>query len=364
MLRLCLILSGLFFLVQLAQAHPPTGIVVDKQGTVYYTDLETIWKLEPSGKLSVLREGVSGRHVHELAIDKEGNLFGADLSYESEKWISSVWKMTPQGKLTYLVEPTNNPPRGASLFHDNAGNMYLADVDNRTKKQSVLLKRAPDGQVTVLAGGSYGYKDGKGTDAKFSGIGGMFIDDAGSIYLTDANAVRKVTNDGVVTTIAANLNRRTAEDGPMLFGKNDGIFAGLTVDLSRNVYVADAGNQRLLKVSQDGSVQVVYRGTEPYYPNGVTIDSSGTLYVLEVSNQTGKDALPPRVRKISANGESSILPDRSRSGFGPPTEFGTSSFRYRSISTYKVGMALGAVALIGIGAWGIVRSRRGQGPPS
>ncbi len=364
MLRLFLIPSVLFLLVQLVHAHPPTGIVVDKQGVVYYTDLETIWKLEPSGKLSVLREGVSGRHVHELAIDKDGNLFGADLSYESEKWISSVWKMTSQGQLTYLIEPTSNPPRGASLFHDSAGNMYLASVDNRTRKQSVILKRTPDGQVMVLAGGSYGYKDGKGSEAKFSRIGGMFIDEAGSIYLTDANAVRKVTSEGVVTTIAANLNKRTAEDGPMLFGENDGIFAGLTVDEKQNIYVADAGNQRLLKVTPAGSFEVVYRGAEPYYPNGVTMDSSGTLYVLEVSNQTGKDALPPRVRKIAASGESSILPDSSRSGFGPPTEFASSSFRYQSISLYKVGLAVGAVALIGIGAWGVARSRRGQGPPS
>ncbi|HEY7784981.1 MAG TPA: hypothetical protein VIB00_09655, partial [Pyrinomonadaceae bacterium] len=50
-------------------AHPATGIVVDRSGNVYFSDLETIWKIELKGQRSVFREGVSGRHIHELSID-------------------------------------------------------------------------------------------------------------------------------------------------------------------------------------------------------------------------------------------------------------------------------------------------------
>ena len=89
---------GLVLLVSMqADAHPATGIVVDSKGNVYFSDLETIWKVETTGKLTVFRSGIKGRHVHELAIDGEDNIFGADISYESQKWVSSVWKITPNG---------------------------------------------------------------------------------------------------------------------------------------------------------------------------------------------------------------------------------------------------------------------------
>src|SRR6187399_2391648 len=85
---------------QIAFAHPPTGIVVNKQGIVYFTDLETVWKLGINGSLTVFRAGVNGRHVHELALDKDDNLVGADFSHEDSKWISDVWRMKPNRELT------------------------------------------------------------------------------------------------------------------------------------------------------------------------------------------------------------------------------------------------------------------------
>src|SRR5687768_13363065 len=116
------LIAIVFFVPQRADAHPASGIVVDSKGNVYFSDLETIWKVDTSGKLTVLRSGIRGRHVHELAIDNDDNIFGADISYESQTWVSSVWKMTPNGDLTYLLRPTTDPPRGMSLWHDRQGN--------------------------------------------------------------------------------------------------------------------------------------------------------------------------------------------------------------------------------------------------
>src|SRR5688572_30589452 len=67
----------------IAQAHPASGIVVDSKKQIYFSDLETIWRVDTSGNLTVFRAGVRGRHVHELAIDKEDNIYGADISYIS-----------------------------------------------------------------------------------------------------------------------------------------------------------------------------------------------------------------------------------------------------------------------------------------
>ena len=111
-----------------ARAHPPWGISVDRQGRIYFSDLETIWKIDTKGKLSVFREGVGGRHTHELNLDEGGNLYGEDLSYDpsTQRYTSALWKMTPAGGFAYILAPTNNPPKGMSIWRDRDQNTYAA----------------------------------------------------------------------------------------------------------------------------------------------------------------------------------------------------------------------------------------------
>jgi hypothetical protein len=298
---LCALMAGK------AQAHPATGIVVDSKGQVYFSDLESIWKLATDGKLSVFRPGVSGRHVHELAIDEQDNIYGADISYVSEKWVSDVWRMTPEGKLTFLLEPTNNPPRGMSLWRDREGNMYFVDQNNHTKTQTLLLRRTSNGNVTTLAGGAYGHLDGKGTAARFSSVGGMAFGSDGSLYLSDGGSVRKVTMDGTVSTVAKDLDVRTSGDQPSLFGGSHGSLTGLSVDSNGGVYVADAGNRRLLKINPGGKVDIVFRSEPPFFPNGVVAVPGGDVYILEFGLTLPSSWSGPRVRKITTDGKNTIV---------------------------------------------------------
>ena len=292
-----------------AQAHPATGIVVDRKGQVYFSGLETVWKIGTDGRLTVFRAGIRGRHVHELSIDGQDNIYGADISYESstKKWISDVWRMSPEGKFDYLLPPTSEPPRGVSIWRDGDGNMYFVDQNNHLKQQTLLLRRTPTGAVTTLAGGAYGHVDGKGTQANFGSVGGMAFGTDGNLYMTDGTSVRRVSMNGEVTTLARELNFRTPEDKPTLFGGAYGNLTGLAVDANGNVYVADAGNRRLLKVDRAGKVDVVLRTDPPYFPNGVFVTPSHDLLVLEVGFALPNISSGPRVRKISAAGQNSIL---------------------------------------------------------
>ncbi len=305
-----IVLAGLFLLLPVAAtAHPASGIVLDRAGNVYFSDLETVWKIDPAGKLSVFRAGVSGRHVHELAIDDQDNIYGADVSYESaaQKFISDVWKMSLEGGFEYLLEPTDKPPRGMSIWRDREGNNYLIDQNNHTKTQTLLLRRSPDGKVITLTGSSYGHADGKGTAARFSSVGNVAFGPDGSLYLTDGSSVRKVAMDGTVITLAKGLDSRTREDKPTLFGGSYGSLAGLTVDAAGTVYVADAGNRRLFKIDRDGKVDVVLRTDPPYFPNGVVTGPGGNIYVLEVGFTLPSSWSGARVRKLDADGKSTIL---------------------------------------------------------
>ena len=291
-----------------ATAHPATGIVVDRAGNVYFSDLETIWKISTDGKLTIFLAGQRGRHVHELAIDGEDNIYGGDVSYNpaTKGWPSAIWKMTPDRKITYLLETTESPPRGMSIWRDRAGNSYSVDQNNHTKTQTLLLKRTPEGVVTTLAGGAYGHSDGKGTAAKFGSVGGMAFGSDGSLYLSDGASIRKVTMEGIVTTIGSGLDFRDRKDQPRFLSGLSGSLTGLAVAPDGTVYAADSGNRRLLKVTTQGKVEAIMRTEPPFVPNGVAI-SGNELYVLEVGFTLPNISSGPRVRKISGDGKQTIL---------------------------------------------------------
>jgi sugar lactone lactonase YvrE len=360
-------LAGLFLLLTVeAGAHPASGIVLDRAGNIYFSDLETVWKIDNAGQLSVFRQGISGRHVHELAIDSQDNIYGADISYVSQKFISDIWKMTPQGAFEYLLEPTDKPPRGMSIWRDREGNNYLIDQNNHTKTQTLLLRREPDGKVITLAGSSYGHADGKGTAARFSSVGNMAFGPDGSLYLSDGASVRKVTMDGTVITLANGLDFTTSEDKPALFGGAYGNLAGLTVNSAGIVYVADAGNRRLFKIDPEGKVHVVMRTDPPYFPNGVVTAPGGDIYVLEVGFTLPSSWSGPRVRKITADGKSTILATVGTDSHGANLKAaiargaGTSAESFLSFFVVGGRIKIGAMVL-GLGvlfAVGILWQRR------
>jgi hypothetical protein len=176
-------------------AHPSWGIVVSSTGVVYFSDLETVWKIDRNGKVSVFRPGVSGRHVHELAIDSQGNIYGPITVYNAatQKYLVGVWKMTPDGRQSEIQPPVDSVMSGVSIWRDSAGNMYSIEQNNNLKERTLLLKRTPDGHVSTLAGSAYGYADGKGSAAKFSSVYATTFGADGNLYLTDGSDVRRVT---------------------------------------------------------------------------------------------------------------------------------------------------------------------------
>src|SRR2546429_602127 len=151
-----------------------------------------------------------------------------------------------------------NQPQGVAV--DQAGNIYVADSFNNT-----IRKVTQAGVVTTLAGlaGSSGSADGSGSTARFTLYyaansvpgGGVAVDNVGNIYVADTynNTIRKVTPGGVVTTLAG----RAGDPG---IGSADGPGSvarfyqpqGLAVDSADNVYVADSGNSTIRKVTTTG----------------------------------------------------------------------------------------------------------------
>lgn len=331
-------------------AHPAWGIVVDKQGQVYVSDLETIWKIDASGRQSIFRAGVSGRHIHELTVDEAENLYGEDLSYEpsTQRYTTAIWKMTPAGGFSYVLAPTSNPPRGMSIWKDRNGNTYLAQWNNNSDQQVFLLKRTPNGEVTTLIGSR---KNGdEFRQVVLYDIGGMVFGPDGSLYLTDRINIHKVTIAGKVTTIARNIGGQNSE------GANTSLM-GLTVDASGNVYAADFGNRRVLKVKPSGDIMTLLPADESWSPTGLAF-RNGDLYILETGNAPQR----PRVRKLSPDGKVSAIatigegktpPDRVKPAGQDDESAGTS----QAFASYTlIGLGVGVFALSFV-VWRIRKKR-------
>lgn len=297
------IIAACVFLASDARAHPAWGIVADRQGQIYFSDLEATWRIDARGRLSVFRAGVSGRHTHDLNTDEAGNLYGADNSYEpaTQRFFSAVWQMTPAGDFSYLLAPTDNPPKGTSIWRDRDGNMYHATF--YPERELLVLKRTPSGDVTVLVGSSNAAREYR-QGVPYS-VGGMALGTDGSLYLTDRTNIHKVTAAGAVTTLARNIAAESSSDNSPREGSGTSLL-GLTVDAQGNVFAADLGNRRVLKITPDGRVATLIRAEQSWLPTGVAF-RNGDLYILEHGFTPPRTSNGTRVRKLSPDGSVTVL---------------------------------------------------------
>lgn len=206
-----------------------------------------------------------------------------------------------------------NTPTGVAV--DPLGNIYVADSGN-----NVIRKISPTGVATTLAGsGVAGFVDGAGASASFNAPIGVAIDSVGNVYVGDAdnNAIRKISPAGVVTTYAGGSAHGSA-DGTGAAAKFEHPM-GVAVDTVGNVYVGDAGNNAVRKISPVGTVTTLAGGRATGFTNGtgmaasfdyptsVAVDSVGNVYV----GDTGNNA----IRKISPSGVVTALAGGSAVGF-------------------------------------------------
>lgn len=342
------------------QAHPAWGIAVDRQGQVYFSDLVTVWKIDAQGKLSVFRAG-GDRHIHDLNIDEAGNLYGADNSYEpaTRRFFSAIWKMTPSGGFSYLLAPTENPPKGTSIWRDRDGNMY--HVTHFPERELLVLKRTPNGNVAALVGSSNAAREYRQSGPY--GVSGMAFGSDGALYFIHGANVSKVTMSGAVTALARNLVVENAS-GDRAGGSSPTQLFGIAVDAQGNAFVADYGNRRVLKVAPDNRIATLIRAEQPWFPTGVAL-SGNDLYVLENSFTPAHAPIGTRVRKLSPDGRvtvlttvgessvSSVSPDDGESSSGESSE--RIAEPKQNIPHALIGAGIGVFALTTIIVWRVWR---------
>jgi hypothetical protein len=316
-----------------ARFYGPCGIAVDGAGNVYVADTfnNTIRKITPYGAVTTLAgtaqadgsadgTGSAARFYDPtgIAVDRAGNVYVADSGN------STIRKITPDGVVTTLagtpgvqsVGSADGTGSAAQFYYpygvavDGAGNVYVTDTANGT-----IRKISPSGVVTTLAGkagaGGGGSADGTGGAARFNSPLGVAVDEAGTLYVADSNndTIRKITPDGVVTTLAGTVGVVGNTDGT---GNQAQFYfpSGISVDEVGNVYVADRGDYTIRKIAPGGTVTTLagtagvagsangmgsaaqFDFTQAFI--GVAVDGTGNVYVAD----TGND----EIRKITSNG--------------------------------------------------------------
>jgi sugar lactone lactonase YvrE len=193
-------------------------------------------------------------------------------------------------------------PRGIAV--DREGNYYVADTRN-----NIVRKITPSGVVTTLAGtgGTEGGTNGTGAQARFNEPFGVAVDDAGSIYVADAsnNAVRKITAAGVVTTFAGG-NGAGSADGTGTSAQFDEP-RGICIDSTGTLYIADYDNHTIRKITTAGVVTTLAgRADVPGNADGVGTAASFRGPMGIAVDATGivyvADTGNRSIRRISASG--------------------------------------------------------------
>ncbi|HEX4265037.1 MAG TPA: hypothetical protein VH597_11915 [Verrucomicrobiae bacterium] len=265
------------------------------------------------GTNGTIRFGAFVNGPRSLALDNSGDLIVADvgnstirkLTPSGTNWIAST--LAGNGFIG-----TANGTNGSAQFYnpygvvlDNAGDIYVTDGDNLIRKITAL---GTNWVVTTLAGNTaFGSVDGVGTTAEFNGLEGVAVDGAGNVYAADAinNTIRMMTPANLVTTIAGAVTHYGTNDGVGTAARFYAPF-GVTTDAASNVYVGDQSANLIRKITRDGVVTSLAGngdisggntdGTNHSatfrQPSCLAVDGAGNIYVADAGNKEIRKVMP------------------------------------------------------------------------
>jgi sugar lactone lactonase YvrE len=285
----------------------PDGITVDGMGNMYISDQNNnrVRKISPdgimttiagSGRQSVIGDGEAAIRAGidlpaGLAVDSQGNLFLADANH------GRVRKVSPDGIITTVAGS------------DAVLRRYQLAVDS-DQSWGTWGTGALDG--TGIAG-----KDQDGITATAAILqlpAAVAVDHVGNLFIAEryANRVRKVSPDGIITTVAGNGTAAYAGDGAPATAASLNDPVGLAMDSAGNLFIADHGNGRVRKVSPWGVISTVagngtnhLAGSGPRAtaaglegPYGVAVDATGDLLIADSATFTYDPTNWPNAERV------------------------------------------------------------------
>ncbi|WP_395748466.1 NHL repeat-containing protein [Prosthecobacter sp.] len=369
-----------------ARFKSPGGAALDSSGTMYVADTgnDTIRMVTSDGTVTTLAgmvtftggadgTGSAARFKSPvgMAVDQNGVIYVADTGNHTIRKITSAGVVTTlagQAGITGSIDNTGslarfNSPSGVAV--DSSGNVYVADTSNDTIR---MITSA--GVVTTLAGLAQhnGSTDGTGSAARFNSPGGVAVDSSGNVYVADTgnHTIRRVTSGGVVTTVAGTSGLNGSLDGT---GSAARFKApnGVAVDSSGTLYVADTQNQTIRKITTGGVVTTIggtanINGTMGgigtaarfYLPNSVAVAANGTLFIADSNNDRISQGVPGNAPTVNSPSSTSITSTTATLG-GTVSSDGGSAITERGV-VYSITSTNGSPQIGGAGVTQVTAS--------
>ena len=297
-------------------------MATDGAGNLYIADSgnRRIRKVDSSGTINTVAGTGEGRfggdggpavnaelgRSYGVAVDGAGNLYIADRSYHQIRKVDSSGTITTiAGTGESGFGGDGGPAVQARLSYphdvaaDRAGNVYIADEDNHR-----IRKVDTSGIITTAAGserGGFGGDGGPAVQARLDAPYGVAVDGEGNLYIAEwgGDRIRKVDTSGIITTVAGTGEGGPSGDGGPATSARLFTPSGVAVDSAGNLYIADAGNNRIRKVDTSGIITTVAgsdRGgfsgdggpatsARLYIPSDVAVDGAGNLYIADAGNK-------------------------------------------------------------------------------
>lgn len=206
----------------------------------------------------------------------------------------------------WLKKPT------AVAVDPRSGTVYLADFTNHR-----VRRVTPDGVITTVAGLGFAGYNGDGiaaTQATLNSPSGVAVDPStGDLYIADTlnHRIRKVsTTTGLITTVAGTGVIGFSGDGGPAVNAQLNSPSGVAVDRYGVVYISDSGNQRVRKITPSGTITTVLGGGNPATlatPYGLAVDAAGNLFVSDTDGH--------KILKLATDGTVSVVAGTGTAGF-------------------------------------------------
>jgi uncharacterized protein (TIGR03437 family) len=284
----------------------PLSVAADGAGNFYLSDSGNSL-IRVVNSAGTIRTFVTGYAVC-LKTDSTGAVYGSD-------GVSKVYKISPKGVLTVIAGAgvgfygDNGPAAAASLSAptgiaiDALNNVYIADTLNQRVREIT-----PDGIIQTIAGNgtaAYGKEGVTATTSPLAYPSSVEVDAAGNVYIGELYRIRKLTPNGLISTVAGNGS--TPADGPAI-NSAIGSMVGLAVDASSNLYLADADYNMVRMISPIGRITTLAgsqsagfsgdgsSGSRAFLdgPIGVSVDPKGNIYIADEYNH--------RIRMLAVSG--------------------------------------------------------------
>lgn len=267
-----------------AQLHDPRGVAVDALGRIYIADQANhrIRRIDQSGVISTFAGNSSCATTCVAG-------FGGDSGPATAALLSS--------------------PSSVAIAGD--GSVYIADSGNER-----VRRVDPGNTITTFAGngspGGFAGDGGPAAGAKLSMPTGVALDPAGRLMIADRanNRIRVVDTGTNITTLAGSGARGETGDGGFATSATVSAPAGMALDATGNLYIAEPSGNRVRRVSPSGVITTVagtgdagYRASDEGgravnawldHPSDVVVDAAGNLFIADTDNS--------RIRKVDASG--------------------------------------------------------------